>query len=87
MKHPESGKWICIDATRAYGTIGRLVNHSPRPNVKGKVAVVDGEVRLGFLALHDIDANEEILVDYGYQPNPPPWMRGRRAKSVSSSSI
>ena len=49
------GGWVCIDATRAYRTIGLLVNHSPNPNVKGRVAVVEGKLRMGFLAMKDLE--------------------------------
>ena len=57
------GGWVCIDATRPYGTIGQLVNYSPIPNVKGKV--VNGKLRLGFMACKDIKRGDEVLVDYG----------------------
>ena len=60
----EIGRSDCIDATRAYGTIGRLVNHSPNPNVKGRVAVVEGKLRMGFLAMKDLKRGDEVLVDY-----------------------
>ena len=69
------GGWVCIDATRAYGTIGRLVNHSPNPNVKGRVAVVEGKLRMGFLAMKELKKGDEVLVDYGRQRNPPSFMR------------
>ena len=45
---------MCLDATRAFGTLGRLINHSVRGNLRTKAAVVDGELRLGFIAAKDI---------------------------------
>ena len=56
------------DATEDGGTIGRLINHSKiHPNVKATPVDLfdDGEHFLLFVALRDIDINEEILFDYG----------------------
>ncbi len=82
-RHPKTGKWWCIDGTRTYGTMGQLVNHSSRPNLCPKVALVDGELRMGFLAARDIqknlEKNTELLVDYGSQPLTNPWL-SRRAR-------
>ena len=65
------GGWVCIDATRAYGTIGRLVNHSSNPNVKGRVAVVEGKLRMGFLAMKDLKRGDEVLVGQSRRPGYP----------------
>ena len=32
---------------------------------------VDGALKLGFIALKSIAEGQEVLVDYGHQPNPP----------------
>ena len=77
VQDPLSKMWICMDATRAYGTIGRLINHSAKPNLRAKVARVEGKLRLGFLACKDIVVGEELFFDYGRQPNPPSWLRRR----------
>ncbi len=79
VRHPYTGKKQCLDATRAFGTYGRLVNHSPRPNLKAMVAVIDGVVRMGFLAMRDIPTGEELLVDYGQQRVIHPWL-SRKAR-------
>jgi SET domain-containing protein len=55
--------------------MGRLVNHGRNPNVRGYVALVESNVRPAFLAIRIIKAGDEVTVDYGRQPNPPPWMR------------
>ncbi len=38
IQDPIGGGWVCIDATRAYGTLGWLINHSSTPNVYGMAA-------------------------------------------------
>jgi len=56
----------CVDATKPTGRYGRLINHSRKaPNCKTKVFEYNGNPRLIFIALRDIDINEEILYDYG----------------------
>ena len=77
VQDPIDGSWKCLDATRAYGTLGRLINHSSRPNLRPKVARVYGELRLGFLALRPINAGEQLFYNYGSQPHPPPWLSRR----------
>lgn len=77
VQHPKTGAWLCIDATRGYGHVGRLINHSTRPNLKGKVALVNGRVRLGLLASRDISEGEELTIDYGQQPRAPGWLKRR----------
>lgn len=53
-----------IDATR-FGNKMRYLNHSKiEPNIKAMVMLVDGVHRVGFWALYDIDAGEELLFDY-----------------------
>lgn len=81
VQHPKTGCWLCLDATRAFNTLGRLVNHSCNPNLRAKAAQVKGSLRLGFLAARNIPAGEELYFDYGIQPRPPPWLR-RRLKSM-----
>lgn len=56
-----TGQWWYLDATRACGTIGRLINHDKNLNLK----VVEGMLRLGFLAKLDITTRVELLLDYG----------------------
>ena len=47
------------------------------------MAVVDGKVRLGFLACRDIKKGDEVLVDYEKQKDPPPFMRRTRASVLA----
>ena len=76
VQHPRTGKWVCLDATRAFGTVGRLVNHGrPNANLRSMAAVVDDILRVGFLASKDVTSGEEVHFDYGYQTKAPLWMR------------
>jgi len=56
----------CVDATMPNGRVGRLINHSRKsPNCKTRLFVVDGVPHLIFIALRDIEPQEELLYDYG----------------------
>ena len=78
VQHPGIGEWVCLDATRAFGTMGRLINHGDKTeNLKAMVAVVDKVLRLGFLASRDITVGEELLYDYGSQTQAPHWLMRR----------
>ncbi|UXI17886.1 leucine rich domain-containing protein [Sarcoptes scabiei] len=60
-----SNVW-CVDATKPTGRYGRLINHSRKsPNCKTKIFVLNDRPHLIFIALKDINENEEILYDYG----------------------
>uniref|UniRef100_A0AC35GA83 [histone H3]-lysine(27) N-trimethyltransferase n=1 Tax=Panagrolaimus sp. PS1159 TaxID=55785 RepID=A0AC35GA83_9BILA len=54
-----------LDAGR-YGNILRFINHAKNANCCPKVLVVNGDHRVGFYALKDIEANEELFFDYTY---------------------
>ncbi|GMR40219.1 hypothetical protein PMAYCL1PPCAC_10414, partial [Pristionchus mayeri] len=59
-------KHWCVDATKESPYKGRLVNHSAlRPNMKTKVIEAGGTHHLILVAKRDIDADEELLYDYG----------------------
>jgi histone-lysine N-methyltransferase SETD8 len=46
--------------------MGRLINHSKsQANLSTKTIIVDGAPRLVLFAARDIEANEELLYDYG----------------------
>ena len=46
---------LCFDATRRYRDVRRLINHSPRPNLKlGRPHYLREKWRIGLLALYDI---------------------------------
>ena len=75
VQDPLKGSWWCVDATRAFQTLGRLINHSFTPNLKGKAARVCGKLRVAFLALRDIESGEELSYDYGVQRTSEPWLQ------------
>ena len=58
------GRRLCIDATTAFGTAGRLINHSQNGNVAPEKYKKDNSWRIRFRATKDIDIGEEILYDY-----------------------
>ena len=73
---PANRGWLCLDATRNIYSWGRYINRSARPNLKTHPPLmINGKWRVAFLALQDIDEGQELLYDYGKQPNPPEWMR------------
>ena len=73
--HRAPHNWMCFDATRAYGTPSRHVNHATTPNVGVMVALVDGVLRIALVALEDVREGEELLLDYSNQPHPPRWIQ------------
>ena len=57
---------LCFDAIRRYRDVGRLINHSPRPNLKlGRPHYLREKWRIGLLALYDIPRGQELTYDYG----------------------
>ena len=54
-----------IDATEK-GQISRFINHSCDPNCETQKWTVNGLVRVGFFAIRDIVAGEEITFDYQF---------------------
>lgn len=61
-----NNKIWCVDATQPNGRFGRLINHSRKsPNCKTKLIESNGRPHLVFIALRDINKNEEIVYDYG----------------------
>nr|XP_027199146.1 histone-lysine N-methyltransferase set-1-like [Dermatophagoides pteronyssinus] len=56
----------CVDATKPTDRLGRLINHSRKaPNCKTKIFEYKQRPHLIFIALRDINQDEEILYDYG----------------------
>lgn len=54
-----------MDATKESGRLGRLINHSKTGNCQTKLHPIDGTPHLILVASRDIDAEEELLYDYG----------------------
>ena len=77
--------YLCFDATRRPFSMGRLINHSVKPNIKlHKPRFVRGKWRLAFLAVKDITVGEELLFDYGAPPQGHKWLY-RNPKGTLSS--
>ncbi|XP_028270372.1 lysine methyltransferase 5Ab isoform X2 [Parambassis ranga] len=58
-------KTYCVDATKETSRLGRLVNHSKTGNCQTKLHPINGTPHLILVASRDIDADEELLYDYG----------------------
>ena len=57
--------WWGIDATKDDGSMGCLINHSKKlQNIKPVLKVKEGKPLINFIALRDIDKDEELLYDY-----------------------
>ncbi len=56
---------VVIDSYR-YGNVERFINHSKKhANCKPLVKLVNGEHRIGFFAMKDLDPGVELFFDYG----------------------
>ncbi|XP_071396750.1 lysine methyltransferase 5Ab [Centroberyx affinis] len=58
-------KTYCVDATKETTRLGRLINHSKIGNCQTKLHDIDGRPHLILVASRDIEAEEELLYDYG----------------------
>ena len=55
-----------VDATKDNGRVGRLLNHSKASsNITTKVFELDEIPRLCMFACKDVEAEEELVYDYG----------------------
>ena len=61
------GRWWCFDATRRLNQFGRYMNHTPgsMANATPVPRLLEGRLRVGFIATKYIQAGEEITWDYG----------------------
>ncbi|XP_046872650.1 lysine methyltransferase 5Ab isoform X2 [Hypomesus transpacificus] len=59
------GKNYCVDATKESGRMGRLINHSKMGNCQTKLHGINGAPHLILVASRDVQADEELLYDYG----------------------
>ena len=63
----KDGKWWCFDATCRLNQFGRYLNHAPGSMANTKPVppvVVEGQLRVGFVATRQIEAGEEVVWDY-----------------------
>lgn len=69
--------WYCLDATRAFNTVGRLLNHSPLRPMKALLITKKGVTkwRVGFLSTRPIEIGDELTWDCGCQPHGEDWLR------------
>ncbi|KAI1901182.1 hypothetical protein AGOR_G00057550 [Albula goreensis] len=58
-------KTYCVDATKETTRLGRLINHSKNGNCQTKLHNINGIPHLILVASRDIEAEEELLYDYG----------------------
>ena len=73
---PDVGR-LCFDATRRYRDVGRLINHSPHPNLSiSRPIHLRGKWRLGLMAIREIAPGIELTFDYGIREME--WMRSRQ---------
>lgn len=60
----------CFDLDAAnYGNITRFINGSDdrhEPNIMTRVMIANGDYRVGFYAIKDIKAGEELLFEYKF---------------------
>lgn len=83
------GSWVCLDATRNVDCWARYINHGP-PKVANlkmfRPVTMDKRWHVCFLAKRPIRAGEELLYDYGKQPNAPPWLARKKPKAQDTKS-
>ena len=84
-----NGTKMCFDATRTIYSYGRLINHagSKMANIKPhRPLYINNKWRIGFYAVHDIQAGEELLFDYGagHLKESPAWMKAVRYQTLTS---
>ncbi|KAK9846547.1 hypothetical protein WJX81_006349 [Elliptochloris bilobata] len=64
--------WV-LDA-RFRGNKLRFINHSTEANCRAEVVLVQGDHRVAILAVHDIPAGQELMLDYRYdRARAPAW--------------
>lgn len=55
-----------IDAT-VKGNMTRFINHSCEPNCETQKWTVNGDLRIGFFTIKDLEAGDEVTFDYQFQ--------------------
>ena len=70
--------WMCLDATRSFSSVGRLLNHAARPAATltpYKPLLVGGKWRVGFVAARELMPGDELTWDYGCSPGGLEWLK------------
>ena len=62
-----------IDATNKIGTIGRLINHAPKPHSNCVGVVVND--RVAIVSQKAISPDEQLTWDYGFRSKDLPWLK------------
>lgn len=73
--------WVCLDATRATHTPGRLMNHAAARVATAKpykALMLEGKWRVGFIATSDLHKGQELTWDYGCSPDGQQWLMRRQ---------
>lgn len=55
------GRWLCFDATRRFGGVGRYVKHATHGKATARLfrpLLVRGKLRFALMAAHDLDPGE-----------------------------
>ena len=69
-----------------YRDVGRLINHSPHPNLSISQPIhLRGKWRLGLMAIREIAPDTEITFDYGVREME--WMRSRQDQMSPAVSL
>ena len=72
------GTWYCFDATRCFHQYGRYLNHSSTPNCKPMPPLlVNGVLRVGFVATSDIKTGEKVTYNYNVAPQGQEWLKAK----------
>jgi histone-lysine N-methyltransferase SETD1 len=63
-------KSLYVDAEKS-GNVGRYINHSCTPNsIAITFTTIEGYVVIGIYAKTNINVNQEITIDYGWEVDP-----------------
>ena len=82
--------WVCLDATRCFSSMGRLLNHAPKTVATltpHKPLFVGGKWKVGFVASRDLLPGEELTWDYGCKPGGQEWLLRRKKCKRSVANL
>ena len=81
------GRWWCFDATRRLNQFGRYMNNAPGSMANATPVppvLLEGRLRVGFIATKHIQAGEEITWDYGVHGEP--WLSRQDNTRVNTNT-